>query len=94
MPEKKQTAEQKLRSLGKDLRAGWQRLHPVTNKELARVRDLVSEQWKKRQEKEKAQGKKETAEKEQKLETEKLRKSPEAKQKKSTSRSRDHGHSQ
>ncbi len=35
-----------LRKLGERVRAGWAKLHPVSDKHLAAVRTALSEQWK------------------------------------------------
>lgn len=38
-------AEAKLRKLGERVRAGWAKLHPVSEKQLAAVRAAVRQEW-------------------------------------------------
>jgi hypothetical protein len=45
MADHENTPEEKLRKLGRSLRQGWTKLYPVTNKEMARVREAVREHW-------------------------------------------------
>ena len=45
MPDDTTQSEAKLRKLAERLHRGWEKLHPVTEKELAAVRQVVREQW-------------------------------------------------
>ncbi len=45
MPNDQTDIERKLEKLADRLDDGWAKLHPVTEKELARVREAVRKQW-------------------------------------------------
>ena len=45
MSEDNTKAAAKLRKLGERVRAGWTKLHPVSEKQLASVRAAVRQQW-------------------------------------------------
>jgi hypothetical protein len=45
MPDDTTESEAKLRKLAERLHRGWEKLHPVTEKELAAVRQVVRAQW-------------------------------------------------
>jgi hypothetical protein len=45
MPERRINAEKALEQLGKRVRVGWARLHPVMPNELAVVHEVVRKQW-------------------------------------------------
>ena len=49
MPEQENEIERKLHKLADRLRLGWQKQHPVTQKDLGLVRQVVREQWDKEQ---------------------------------------------
>ncbi len=54
MPDDESNAEASLRKLGRRLHQGWERLQPVTQNELEKVREAVRKQWE--QEQKPAQG--------------------------------------
>jgi hypothetical protein len=56
MPDDLTQCETNLRKLAERLHKGWARLHPVTEKNLALVRQAVHEQWRKEQELRKTDG--------------------------------------
>ena len=45
MPDKKTKAAQALRKLGRQVQDGLTRLHPVTDQQMAKVREAVRQQW-------------------------------------------------
>jgi hypothetical protein len=45
MVKKARQAKENLESLAEHLRRGWQKLHPVTDQQLEKVRDAVRKQW-------------------------------------------------
>jgi len=49
MPNQKTDAESALQKLGQRLRLGWAKKHPVPDRSLESVRDIVREQWEKEQ---------------------------------------------
>lgn len=59
MKNSNEKAEEKLRALGEHLRKVWKEEHPVTEEQLAKIREVVSAQW----EQEQAEQAKETKDK-------------------------------
>ena len=49
MPNKHTDAEAALKKLGHQLRLGWAKKHPVSDKSLESVKNTVREQWEKEQ---------------------------------------------
>ena len=49
MPDQNTDAEAALQKLGHRLRLGWAKKHPVQDKSLESVRDVVREQWEQEQ---------------------------------------------
>jgi hypothetical protein len=49
MPDSHSDLGEKLRKLGQHLRVGWAIKHPVEQKDLESVRDIVREKWEKEQ---------------------------------------------
>lgn len=49
MPDQNTDADAALTKLGQRLRSGWAKKHPVSDKSLESVRDIVREQWEQEQ---------------------------------------------
>ena len=45
MADQNRQLREKLRKLGRRAQQGWAKLHPVTEKQLAKVREAVIQQW-------------------------------------------------
>ena len=45
MADQNRQLREKLRKLGRRVQQGWAKLHPVTEKQLAKVREAVIHQW-------------------------------------------------
>jgi hypothetical protein len=88
MPDKNLDAEKKLRQLGKRVRQGLAKLHPVTDQQMGRVREAVRQRWEQTQ---KSRAKTQSPEA---TSTARCEPKHSRGQQQSKSQSHDHGHSQ
>ena len=85
-------AAAKLRKLGERVRAGWAKLHPVSEKHLAAVRAAVAKQWE-QEHGGKSRAKAQRLAKQSQASQEHSTRQSHATKPKRQSRSQDHGHS-